>query len=385
MSRPDALVAGGGLAGAAAAIWLARGGCRVELLERATGPHHKVCGEFLSWETQAFLADCGVELEAEGAVSIHHVRLVAGARSVSAPLGFRGRSLSRFRLDEALLGRAAAAGVEVRRGVSVRALEPDGSLATSHGRMQAATTILATGKHGLRGAPREMKDTLSHQLGFKTYFRLGPGEREELADHVELILFEGGYAGLQLVERDMANLCLLVSPQRYRLAGSRFDGLLASLKAEVPHLARRLAGAVPLLDRPLAIANMPYGFRWDPGPTPPPARFPVGDQATVIPSFTGDGMGLALYGARLAATAILMGEGAGFYARLLAQDAHSAVARATAAQKLVGEAPARHRALARLASAFPGLLTLGARLTRLPPRAVSSAVAAPSRRTARYA
>ncbi|MEO8799183.1 MAG: FAD-dependent oxidoreductase, partial [Polyangiaceae bacterium] len=45
-----ALVVGGGPAGAALAIKLARAGKDVVLLERDPVPAHKVCGEFLSRE-----------------------------------------------------------------------------------------------------------------------------------------------------------------------------------------------------------------------------------------------------------------------------------------------------------------------------------------------
>ncbi|MFN7174676.1 MAG: NAD(P)/FAD-dependent oxidoreductase, partial [Thermaurantiacus tibetensis] len=149
---PDALVAGGGLAGSAVATWLARAGLAVTVLERDLHPRHRICGEFLSWEAQAWLADLGVDLVALGAVPIRHVRLVAGQRVVSAPLGFTGLSLSRLRLDAALLDRAAAAGARVIRGCHVRALEPDGTLATSFGPLSAPVTLVATGKHALRGA-----------------------------------------------------------------------------------------------------------------------------------------------------------------------------------------------------------------------------------------
>jgi flavin-dependent dehydrogenase len=365
MSRAPVVIAGGGLAGGAAAVWLARAGEPVLLLERDRTPSHKICGEFLSWETQAWLRDLGLDLPAMGAHAITHVRLVAGGRAVAAPLGFTGLSLTRHCLDAALLERAVAAGAEVERGCQVRALEPDGTLSTSHGSIAAPRLMVATGKHGLRGHERAHAGTIDHQIGLKTYFRLTLAERQALSGHVELILFEGGYAGLQLVEREMANLCLLVSPERYRAAGGRFEGLLASLMAEVPHLARRLGDAVPLLDRPLAIANVPYGFRWRPPVPGARSPLPVGDQALVIPSFTGDGMGLSLHGSRLAVDTMLRGETAADYVQRLDADAGPALRRATLLQRMVGEARGRHAMVGRVASLFPGLLTAGARATRL--------------------
>jgi flavin-dependent dehydrogenase len=369
----DVLIAGGGLAGASAAVWLARGGRRVRLLERDAAPSHRICGEFLSWEAQAWLTDCGVDLASLGAVPIDRLRLVTRNKATVAPLGFIGRSVTRRALDAALLGRAAAAGAEIVRGCAARGLEPDGSVPTGAGVERPAVFLVATGKHALRGAPRARTGTLDHQLGFKTYFRLKPAEAAALAGHVELLLFEGGYAGLQPVERGLANLCLLVSRPRFEAEGGRFEKLLGGLARELPHLARRLDGAVPALDRPLAISGVPYGYRWQPEPGHPPQRFPVGDQATVIPSFTGDGMGLALHGSRLAATTILEGGTAADYARRLARDTGAAVRRASLAQRLVGETPARHAKLARLAALAPSLLTLGVRLTRPRPAAVAAA------------
>ena len=48
--QPEVLILGGGVAGCAAAIALARKGQSVTLIEREPTPRHKVCGEFLSGE-----------------------------------------------------------------------------------------------------------------------------------------------------------------------------------------------------------------------------------------------------------------------------------------------------------------------------------------------
>jgi len=120
--RAQVLVVGGGIAGAALAARLARSRRDVLLVERRAGPHDKVCGEFISGEAALLLNDFNIDLEALGAIRITAVRLCARDGVVAVPLPFAAFSLSRRVLDEALLTRASACGVEVRRGAAVRTL-----------------------------------------------------------------------------------------------------------------------------------------------------------------------------------------------------------------------------------------------------------------------
>lgn len=368
----DTLVVGGGLAGAAAATWLARAGVPVTLWEKERAPAHKICGEFLSWEAQAYLADLGLDVQALGAVPIDRVRLVTATRVSAGRLGFTARSVTRRTLDAALLETASQAGVRVERGVTAREILPDGRVSAGLEQLGAGHLLLATGKHNLRGAGRDGAGTLNQQLGFKSYLRLAPAERADLMGHVELILFRGGYAGLQLVEREAANLCFLVDADRWKRCGGDFSALLADLAAEVPHLARRLAGAVPLLDRPLAISGVPYGFLHRPSKAAAEPFWRLGDQAAVVPSFTGDGMSFALHSARLASAALLTGAGQAGYYRRLARDLGGPLRRATLMQRLSAAEAWRGRA-ADAASLLPALLGLGARWTRLSAAAVKRA------------
>ena len=164
---PVPLIIGGGLAGAAAAIDLARAGHRPLLLERETGAHDKICGEFLSGEAVIALAALGVDARGLGAVPIIRVEINAGHRQAAAALPFPALSLSRRVLDVAMLGRAAAAGADVQRGVSVRTLG-DGAAQTTAGDIIAPALLLATGKHDVRGLPRPDGPD---EIGFKMYFR----------------------------------------------------------------------------------------------------------------------------------------------------------------------------------------------------------------------
>ncbi len=294
----DVCIIGGGLAGAALAVRLGR---RATLVEREPGAHDKVCGEFLSREAVLHLGALGLDPAALGGHRIDRVRLATGRAEALVRLPFEGVGLSRRVLDEALLRRAAAAGARLLRGQAVTALLAAGGaqmLRLQDGRtLRAVQTVLATGKHDLRGWKRG-RGRQNDLVGFKLHLRPDPSQAHALEGVVELMLFRGGYAGLQRIEAGQATLCLLIRRRRLVELGGRWSAVLAAACADAPLLARRLAGAVILHRRPLSVAGIPYGYV-------APPRSPVwrlGDQAAVIPSFTGDGMSIALHSAALAAT-----------------------------------------------------------------------------------
>lgn len=357
----ETLIAGGGLAGGAAAAMLAAAGRRVLLLEREREPKDKICGEFLSTEAQAHLAALGLDVGALGGAPIGAVRLVAGTRTVESPLPFQALGLTRRRLDEALLEHATRLGASVRRGVSVRTVG-DGVLETSEGDAAAPTVLLASGKHDIRGARREAEGTLRGMVGFKSYFRLDSAQLAALDGHVEVVLFDGGYAGLQRVEGGVANLCLVVRQAAFEAAGQTWPALLERLRRE-PHLGRRLGDAEALSPRPLTIADIPYGFTHRGGG--PEGLFRLGDQAAVIPSFSGDGMAIALHSARLAAQAVIEGAGAGAYHQRLRRDVGRQIGLATWLQRRVEGWPGPTAAVAGL-GLWPGGLDRLAAWTRIP-------------------
>ncbi len=362
----DVAVAGGGLAGAAAAWRLARAGARVALFERERAPHDKVCGEFVSVEAGEHLGalaggvPAGSLLPALGAVPIDRVRLVAGRIEAAAALPFRAWGLSRRRLDAWALREAGRAGASVHPGRAVRLDGGDAPvLRTGDGPVPAGAVLLATGKHELRGHKRRAR--ASDAVGLKMHLRLAPDQERALDGHVELVLLDGGYAGLQRVEGGLANLCLVVSKARLAREGRDWHRLALS----VPHLRRRLEGAAPCWPRPLAISGVPYGYlhRGDDA-LDPPGVYRVGDQLAVIPSFTGDGMAMALHTAGLAAAAALAGRPAAAFHRDAARAFRPSL-RLAGLAAAAGAHPRAHPAVAALCSAFPGLLTGLAARTRI--------------------
>jgi flavin-dependent dehydrogenase len=362
--QDEILILGGGVAGCAASIALAQKGRSVTLIEREPTPRHKVCGEFLSGEALEDLHALGIDVASLGAVPIDYVRLAAARRAAEAPLPFPAASLTRKALDTALIAAAIAAGVRVTRGRSVHSLHrATGNLwqaTLDDGTMfEAPTAFLATGKHDLRGHARP-KDP--HQwVAFKMYYRLSAAQIADLGDASELTLYSGGYGGIQPVEDGITNFCCVVQRRYFARAGLRWEGLLAKMQQDCPHLAMRLDGAEPLLDKPITVTHIPYGYLRR---ATEEGLYCIGDQAAVIPSFTGDGISIALHTARRATASFLSAEPAPVFQPKLRS--------ALLAQMRLAEfaADGLTNALARAVLPFclrvwPGAMRVTARLTRV--------------------
>ena len=122
----DVIIAGGGPAGASAAIHLARGGVRVLLTEQKKFPRAKLCGEFISPECRAHFERLGVasEMIASGPALLDETVFYSSkGHHVAVPSKwFGGRAafgLSRAVMDEVLLRSAAANGAVVYEGASI--------------------------------------------------------------------------------------------------------------------------------------------------------------------------------------------------------------------------------------------------------------------------
>lgn len=316
MMRTETVVIGGGPAGSAVACGLAGLGRDVVLIERTNRPHHKVCGEFLSVETQTLLCRLGVDPSALGAVPIDQLAVHSSGRSVTSALPFRGLSLSRYRLDDALLRCAQGSGAKLNRNVSAKSVMPDGSgwnVSCDNGEtVSCKRLVLATGKLGLRGIDDVRDGSL---VGLKMHLRPSPEIRRALEGRIELFFLDGSYIGLELIEDGIANLCLVLPQATVGRIGPGWQALRGHLASALPALIERLAGAEPLWDKPKAVVCPTGGHLHRERTT---AVYRVGDRLAHIPPFTGDGLAIALGSAALAVEHIRLG---------LSPDAYLAAAR----------------------------------------------------------
>jgi flavin-dependent dehydrogenase len=363
----DNLVIGGGLAGSMVAIRLATAGRQVTLLEKESAANHKVCGEFLSPEAVGYLNQVKINPLDLGAAAIRFVHLSSKQRVAETALPFTALSLSRFTLDEALLSRAEECGCKVQRGSFVEQLNSQDNLWSAQLRggesVCAHSVFLANGKHDLRGWERA-HTCQCDLVAFKLHWQLDPAQTERLREFIELFLFPRGYGGLSLVERDVANLCLVVRQAELRRIGG-WRELLASILDDNRHLKQRLQGAKALWDQPLAISSIPYGHLAG----QPFGLWCVGDQAAVIPSFTGDGMSIALHSAALASEMYMAGESAQQYSHRLHAQLSRGMGLATFLSRSMVTKAGRSLALFGL-SVFPDAMRWIAASTRIPKQAI---------------
>jgi flavin-dependent dehydrogenase len=193
------------------------------------------------------------------------------------------------------------------------------------------------------------------------YYRLSPAQTADLEYASELTLYSGGYGGIQPVEDGIANFCCVVKQRYFARSGLRWDSLIAKMQQDCPHLAMRLDGAEPLLDKPIAITHIPYGYIRR---TTEDGLYCVGDQAAVIPSFTGDGISIALHTARCGVAAYLAAEPAPLFQVKLRTALLPQMRLAEFAADGLNNALAR-AVLPFCLRAWPGVMRVTARLTRV--------------------
>jgi geranylgeranyl reductase family protein len=137
----DVIVVGAGPAGSATACYLARAGIDVLVLEKATFPREKVCGDGLTPRGVKALVSMGVPIgEQDGWVRNKGLRIIGGGVRLELPWpelsSYPGYGLVRSRLDfdETLARTAQKAGARLLEGVTVT-----GPVLDDSGRMVGVT------------------------------------------------------------------------------------------------------------------------------------------------------------------------------------------------------------------------------------------------------
>jgi flavin-dependent dehydrogenase len=282
---------------------------RVRVIDRASFPRDKLCGDTLNPGSLSILDRLGI---GDGVRScglpITGMTVTGPGAQVSAdyPDGLRGVSLTRRRLDQLLLDAAAAAGACVDTGVAVSEPATDGDrvvgvrlAGSGRGELRAPIVIAADGRGsriaagvklaGYAAAPR--------RWAFGAYF----AHVARMSQRGEMHIRHGAYIGVAPLPGGLTNVSLVTNGH----------GALPTPRTEQQAIVRRALDADEVLrDRfagatqvspvtvmgPLAVNARASGC---------PGLLLAGDAAGFVDPMTGDGLRFALRGGELAARAAL--------------------------------------------------------------------------------
>jgi geranylgeranyl reductase family protein len=334
----DVIVVGAGPSGASTAHWCASAGLDVLLLEKASFPRDKVCGDGLTPRAVAELARMGVATRSEdGWIRNEGLRVVAGGRSwelawpeLTSYPGY-GLARSRMTLDHGLVQHAQASGAKLLERTRVTGPEVD----ERTGRVVGVVAQPLDGRGRADGAPQTYRapvvvaaDGVSSRfatsLGItrrddrpmgtavRAYYRTdGTARHEDAFMESHLELWDGapgesnllpGYGWIFALGDGTANVGLgsvSSTPARQSAAGHDYRALLDTWARSTPpewgFTAENQVG-------PVRGAALPMGFNR--APLYSKGAILVGDAAGMVSPFNGEGIAYGLQAGRVAADAI---------------------------------------------------------------------------------
>ena len=280
----DLLVAGGGPAGLATAIYATQAGLEAVVIDRRRAPIDKACGEGMMPHTVAHLRALGVEPQGK---AFRGITYFDSKRSVRADFtGGAGLGMRRTALHQAMTDAAEAAGVRIIEGDIGEVTQNETSVRC--GDIRARYLAAADGLHSpiRRSLGLNLPSRGRRRWGLRRHFDMAPW-----SDTVEVYWSADSMSEAYVtpVSDDCVGVAILTSEQGkfgdhlidFPRLGARLDG--------VTHGADRAAG--PLRQR---VRHRVAG-----------RVLLVGDAAGYVDALTGEGLGIAFGGAEVLVKSIL--------------------------------------------------------------------------------
>ena len=301
------LIVGGGMAGSACALHLEKLGISSQVIDKATFPREKVCGEGLLPEGVNSLknlvgSDALQQIQAQPFEGIHYR---SGEReAIGSFKEGMGHGLRRHKIDHLLYEQTQKSPLISRARAQIQKIEieDDGVF------LQSKTGETFTGKYliaadGLNSPTRRI---LNLDAGLPRRKRYAIRRHYELNDsqmqpsHVEVSACEGFESYVTPVGDNEMGVAFLIEERFLKEGPKKLEARWEALCQKAhPYLAKRLAHAKPI--GPAAAC----------GPLQRNAKkvyakqtLLIGDAAGFVDAITGEGMSLALHTAELAAQAI---------------------------------------------------------------------------------
>jgi len=300
----DVAVIGGGLAGLAISILLAKSGHSVILFEKEKYPFHKVCGEYVSLESWNFLNQLGVPLPEMSLPIIDTLFLTSpngNAFKTKLPLG--GFGISRYYLDSVLVNIAKQIGVHILEETKV-----DNVVCNTNFQISAHSTSFfskvccaAYGKRSnldvklKRNFLNKSNQRLTNYVGIKYHIKTN-WEKNVIGLHN----FENGYCGISKIEEDKYCLCYMTVAENLKKSNNNISQLEETLLYKNQHLKKIFLSSEKIESFPVTISQINFNKKTQ----LENHVLMLGDSAGMITPLCGNGMSIALHTAKIAASLI---------------------------------------------------------------------------------
>lgn len=295
--RSAVLVIGAGPAGCAAGITLARAGVDVCVVDRASFPRAKTCGDALSNQAVALVRElgAGARLDADPHALVRRAAAVfPGDLRVARDYAEPGWIVPRLTLDDALRDALEASGARLLQSVQVRRLEVGPSrveaIVGDEFRWHAPLVIAADGPSSVawpalgRSKPRGRALAMASTAYYEgVAFPAGP----EVADHYFELDLPHGYGWIFPAVEGLSNVGVYQRDDAHRRAGRRLPAVLDQFVARHPERLADARRVGPIRSWPLPIGGV--------GPVAGKGILLVGDAGGFIDPLSGEGIWQALF------------------------------------------------------------------------------------------
>ena len=297
----DVAIVGGGLAGLALSIQCAERGYETIVFEKEKYPFHKVCGEYISFESWNFLEELGVPLSQMNLPAIRRLLVTApNGQELEHDLPLGGFGISRYKLDAVLAGIAREKGVEVMEETRVTDVKFADEMFNVQCSMFNVQSKIVAGTFGKRSNldikwkrkfVSQKVNKLNNYIGVKYHIKTNwPG------DLIALHNFKNGYCGISQVEDSECCLCYLTTAKNLEKSGNSVPQMEKQILCRNPHLKKIFSTAKLLYEIPITISQISFEKKTQVHDH----VLMIGDAAGMITPLCGNGMSMALHGSKIA-------------------------------------------------------------------------------------
>lgn len=302
----DAVIIGGGLAGLALSIQLAKVGFTVALFEKEQYPFHKVCGEYISMESWSFIESLGLPL-AEMQLPIIQKLLVTapGGNLLQQTLPLGGFGISRYTLDNQLKNIAEQNGVKVLENCKVDEVIFGKDLFTITSGTNQYNCKVCCGSFGKRSNLdvkwgrdfiNKKNNKLNNYIGVKYHIKT-----KMATDQIALHNFKDGYCGISAIEEGKYCLCYLTNAANLKANNNSIAAMEKNVLYKNKYLKNIFESSEFLYHSPVTISQISFSKKSQ----VQNHLLMIGDAAGLITPLCGNGMSMALHSSKIASGYII--------------------------------------------------------------------------------